>query len=175
MTAPQIRTERLILRPPVEEDFEEWAAFSADPLVMEHLGGPQPRAVAWRMMAMHAGSWQLRGYGLFSVIEHSSGAWLGRAGPWRPEGWPEPEIGWSLRRDAWGKGYATEAARAAMEWAFDVLGWVRVRHYITRENAASIAVAERLGSRYLGETILPPPSPSELLFLVYGQDKLGRH
>lgn len=120
-------------------------------------------------MAMHAGSWHLRDYGLFSVVERASGAWIGRAGPWQPEGWPAPEIGWSLKRAAWRQGYATEAARAAVEWAFHALAWTEVVHYITRKNAASIAVAEKIGSRLIGETTLPLPSPPNLTFLVYGQ------
>ena len=73
---------------------------------------------------------------MFSVIEKASGRWVGRLGPWQPEGWPGTEVGWGLARDAWGKGYATEGAAAAIDWAFDALGWDDVIHCIDPGNAA---------------------------------------
>lgn len=100
-------------------------------------------------MATAAGMWALRGYGLFSVIERASGRWVGRVGPWVPEGALGTEVGWAIAPDAWGKGYATEAAEAAIGWAFDTLGWREVIHCIDAPNTASIAVAERLGSAWL--------------------------
>src|SRR6476661_5491718 len=120
---PTIETERLILRPPVAEDFEAWAGFLGDPEATRHIGGPQKRAAAWRSMACMTGSWSLMGFSMFSVIERTSGQWIGRLGPWRPEGWPGTEVGWGLIRAAWGKGYATEGAVAAMDWAAGALGW----------------------------------------------------
>jgi RimJ/RimL family protein N-acetyltransferase len=74
-----------------------------------------------------------------------------------PEGWPGTEVGWSLRRQSTGKGYALEAATAAIDWAFDTLGWTEVIHSIQPPNTASIALAERLGSTYRGTSRLPPP------------------
>ena len=91
---PVIETARLRLRPPAAEDFEAWAAFQADPVASRFLGGPQPRAVAWRSLVAMAGAWSLFGFGMFSVIEKARGRWLGRLGPWRPDGWPGAEIGW---------------------------------------------------------------------------------
>jgi RimJ/RimL family protein N-acetyltransferase len=82
---------------------------------------------------------------------------VGRIGPWKPEGWPGPEVGWGLLRDFWGKGYALEASTAAMDWAFDHLGWTEVIHSIAPENTASQELARRLGSRLLGPGKLPPP------------------
>lgn len=154
---PTLETERLILRPPVEADFDDWAAFSADEEAARHIGGPQPRPVAWRIMSTFAGSWALHGFGMFSVIEKASGRWIGRLGPWRPEGWPGPEVGWGLARAAWGKGYALEGSVAAMDWSFDALGWSDIIHSIAPANTASIALAERLGSRHRGPGRLPPP------------------
>lgn len=101
--------------------------------------------------------WALTGEGMFSVIEKSSGMWLGRIGPLHPYGWPGREVGWSLHRDATGKGYALEAAVAAIDYAFDILGWEDVVHCIDRENLASAAVAIRLGSRNRGPCNLPEP------------------
>ena len=69
-----------------------------------------PRAAAWRKFLQMPGAWLIQGFGMFAVIEKASGEWLGNIGPWQPEGWPGTEVGWALRRVAWGKGYADEAA-----------------------------------------------------------------
>ena len=143
---PTLHTARLILRPPVAADLDGFAAFTAEPEAMRFLGGPQPRNPAWRTLAMLAGSWALHGFGMFSVIEKASGRWIGRLGPWRPEGWPGTEIGWGLLPSAQGKGYAYEGAVAATDWAVDHLGWRDIIHTIAPDNAPSIALARRLGS-----------------------------
>jgi RimJ/RimL family protein N-acetyltransferase len=159
----------MILRPTRPEDFDAWAAFAADPESMRFLGGPQPRAVAWRAFAAMAGSWSLYGFGMFSLIDKASGRWLGRLGPWRPEGWPGNEIGWGLVRDVEGRGYALEGARAAVNWAFDVLGWTEIIHCIDDGNERSVALARRLGSVWLRRAALPPPVAVEVD--VYGQSR----
>ncbi|HEY0435897.1 MAG TPA: GNAT family N-acetyltransferase [Phenylobacterium sp.] len=155
--APILETKRLILRAPAAEDFEAWAAFAADELTMRHIGGAQARAVAWRGLCSVTGAWSIRGWSMFSVIEKASGRWIGRLGPWEPEGWPGREVGWALARDTWGKGYATEGASAAMDYVFDVLGWDEAIHTIDPANTASHAVARRLGSTLKGPTKMPPP------------------
>ena len=94
---------------------------------------------------------------MFWVVEKSTGHWLGRLGPWQPEAWPGTEVGWGLVRSAWGRGYATEGAARAIDWAFAELGWTEVIHCIDPENAGSIAVARRLGSANRGPGTLPPP------------------
>jgi RimJ/RimL family protein N-acetyltransferase len=154
---PTLETERLILRPPKEEDLDGWAEMMADEEAARYVGGLQSRAGAWRGLACMTGSWVLRGFGMFSVIEKESGRWVGRLGPWQPEGWPGTEVGWGLIRDAWGKGYATEGSAAAMDWAFDVLGWDDIIHCIDPDNAGSIGVAKRLGSTNRGPGQLPAP------------------
>jgi RimJ/RimL family protein N-acetyltransferase len=154
---PTLETERLILRPPQRDDLDAWAAFTADPEASEFLGGPQPRATAWRSLCLMAGSWTINGFGMFSVIEKSSGHWVGRVGPWSPEGWPGLEVGWGLAREAWGKGYAVEAAAASMDWAVAALGWTEIVHAINPANVRSQAVAKRLGARILRQAVLPPP------------------
>jgi RimJ/RimL family protein N-acetyltransferase len=108
-------------------------------------------------MASAAGHWVLKGFGMFSVVEKGSGRWIGRVGPLQPEGWPGPEVGWGILREHWGKGYATESAAAALDFAFDVLEWRDVIHCIDPANLASAAVAERLGSKDLRQGRLPPP------------------
>ncbi len=157
MTGPVLETSRLRLRPPVESDLDGWAALMADETAARFIGGAQERPVAWRGMASVAGSWALRGFGMFSVLERGSGRWVGRIGPWRPEGWPGPEIGWGLIREVWGRGYATEAAAAAIDWALESLGWPEFIHLIAPENDASVAVARRLGSTLREPGRMPPP------------------
>jgi RimJ/RimL family protein N-acetyltransferase len=116
---------------------------------MRYLGGPVNAEESWRRMAIHAGHWVLRGYGMWVVEERAGGGLLGRVGLWNPEGHPGLEIGWHIARNAWGRGYATEAGRAAMDWAWDVLGAPRLISLIHPDNAASRRVAERLGERFL--------------------------
>ncbi len=161
MTAmPEILTERLLLRPPIASDFEGFATFAADPTATRFLGGVQSRPLAWRSFLTLAGAWQIQGFSMFSVIERGSGAWLGRVGPWYPEGWPGTEVGWSLLAEYQGKGYAFEAATAAIDWAFDHLGWTEVIHSIDPANTPSQALAIRLGARNRGPGRLPPPFES---------------
>ena len=157
MLGPTLETERLILRPPAPEDFDPWAEFMADEEASRFIGGPLVRAASWRGFCSMAGAWAMFGFAMFSVVEKSSGRWIGRLGPWVPEGWPGTEVGWGVVREAWGKGYATEGATAAIDWAFDHLGWTEVIHCIDPENTASQRVAQRLGSRNLGSTRMPAP------------------
>ena len=146
MTAPVLFTPRLVLRRPEAQDYADWVAFSAEAETMRHLGGVQDRMAAWRTMCAIAGAWEIRGFSMFSVIERATGRWVGRIGPWQPEGWPGPEIGWGIRRAFAGQGLAREAATAAIDYVVDVLRWPEVIHTIHPDNAASIALAERLGS-----------------------------
>ncbi len=170
MTGPVIETERLILRPPTMADFPRWARFQADAETTRFIGGPKTPPETWRILMTVAGAWSLTGISFFSVIEKASGQWVGRIGPWRPEGWPGPEVGWSLHPDAAGRGYAREAAVASLDYAFDVLGWDEAIHTIDADNAASIRLAERLGSRYRGPGRLPPPFDA-LPVGVWGQTR----
>ena len=157
MTGPVIETARLTLRPPAMEDFPRWAAMMADPDAAKFIGGPQPPETAWRGFMTMAGAWSLTGVAMFSLIERDTGLWLGRIGPWTPLGWPGTEVGWSLHPDAHGQGYGVEAATAAINYAFDTLGWTEVIHCIDPDNVPSQRLAERLGSHNLGPTKLPPP------------------
>jgi RimJ/RimL family protein N-acetyltransferase len=166
----RLETDRLLLRPPAMQDFDAWAALATDEETMRHLGGVQPRAIAWRNFAFAVGSWHLQGFCGFTVIEKSSGDWVGRVGPLQPEGWPGTEVGWTLARAFWGKGYAVEAATAAIDWAFDQLGWTEVIHCIGADNLASIAVATKLGSRKLRTAPLPPPY-EKIVVDLWGQSR----
>jgi RimJ/RimL family protein N-acetyltransferase len=167
----RIETERLILREiDPERDFEGWARTMADERTVRFMGGHvQDRALAWRNMASIIGHWVIRGYGFFSVENKETGEWLGRVGPWYPEGWPEPEIGWTISPEHWGHGYATEAARASLAYAFETLGWSRVIHVILTGNERSIAVAKKLGSTFIrSQQGLPGVTNEDVL--IYGQE-----
>lgn len=154
---PELLTPRLRLRPPLGPDFDAWAALMADPASARFIGGVQPRAAAWRGFLTMVGAWQIQGFGMFSVIERSTGQWLGRIGPWQPEGWPGTEVGWGLLAEHQGQGYAREAAVACIDWAFDTLGWQEVIHCIDPANLPSQRLAERLGACNGGAGRLPPP------------------
>jgi len=167
---PTLETDRLLLRPPQGQDFEPWAAFASDEQTMRFLGGVQHRASAWRAMCSITGAWIVRGFSMFSAIEKASGRWIGRLGPWQPEGWPGTEVGWGLVRDVWGQGYATEGATAAIDYAFDALGWAHVIHCIEASNAPSRAVALRLGSVWLRQDRLPPPFDANPID-IFGQSR----
>jgi RimJ/RimL family protein N-acetyltransferase len=165
-----IETERLILRPPTSADLEGWAELMADAESSQYIGGPVPRAAAWRGFATMAGSWSLKGFGMFSMIERETGRWIGRTGPWQPEQWPGTEVGWGILKSAWGRGYAHEAAVATIDWAFEHLGWTDVIHCIDPANTPSQKLAERLGATKRGPGKLPPPFDSYPVE-IWGQSK----
>lgn len=154
---PELHTARLLLRPPVAADFEPWVQLMSDAESARFIGGVQPRAAIWRGFMCMAGAWQLQGFAMFSVIERDSGRWIGRIGPWMPEGWPGTEVGWGLLSSAQGQGYAQEAAEASIDWAFEQLGWSEVIHCIDPENAPSQRLAQRLGAHNSGPGALPAP------------------
>jgi RimJ/RimL family protein N-acetyltransferase len=148
---PRVETPRLVLREWRQADFEPHAAMCADPDVMRHLGGTIGAAESWRRMAQHAGHWALRGYGKWAVERRDTGEWIGRIGLWYPPDWPGVEVGWTLARSAWGNGFATEGAAAAIAWAWRELGCDSLVSLIEPANTSSIRVAERLGMIRLAE------------------------
>lgn len=143
---PRLETERLIMREWRASDIDAFAGIYGDAEVMRYLGGePLARNDAWRNMASAAGHWALRGYGLWVVERKSVAAVVGRVGLINAEGWPGLEVGWTLGRPYWGQGYATESARAALNYAFLTQPVDRVISLIDPDNKASQAVARRLG------------------------------
>lgn len=149
----ELSTDRLTLRMFREPDLDAYTALLANPEVMRYIGDGRTgtRNEAWRHMATILGHWHLRGYGMFAVERRDNGQFVGRVGFWNPEGWPGLEIGWALLREHWGHGYATEAARACLQFGFDELQFSRVISLIHPSNQQSIRVAERLGERFEAE------------------------
>lgn len=148
---PVVETERLVLRGWRDDDLLDYAGMVGDRRVMEWFPSTLDRVEAWQSMAMLAGHWVLRGFGMWAVEERGTARVVGRVGLHEPYGWPGLEVGWMLARDAWGQGYATEAGRAALGFAWRRLGADHVISLIRPENLRSVAVAERLGARPSGE------------------------
>lgn len=153
---PILGTPRLRLRPFTEGDVAELHALMQDPDVWRYIGDRREPTLqeTWRAVAGWIGHWVLRGYGIWAIEEREGGAMIGRAGLINPADWPGPEVGYVLGSDWWGRGYATEAARAVMDWGFATIGFERLISLIDPANTASIAVAERLGEALDGETDL---------------------
>lgn len=154
MNEVKLETERLLMRWFREDDFDAFLKICSDPEVMRFLGDGKPvtEIEAWRQMASIMGHWYFRGYGIWAVEEKSSGKLVGRIGFLKPVGWPGFELGWTLGRDSWGKGYATEGARRALEYAFSEMDRDHVISLIAPANVGSIRVAERLGEKVEGKT-----------------------
>jgi len=166
----RIDTPRLLLRPPRLEDLDAWSEMMLDEPAARFIGGVMPRSVCWRQLMTLIGAWHAHGFAMFSVIEKTSNRWIGRVGPWQPEGWPGTEIGWAISRDCWGRGYAGESAAAAADWAFETLGWSRMIHSIAPPNVASQRVAQKLGSTHLGAGKLPAPYEGDAVE-IWGQTR----
>lgn len=169
---PILETERLRLRAFRKSDLDDYAALHADPEVMRYLvsAGPLPwdRGRSSRHMTFLIGHWQLEGSGIWALEHRETGAFVGMVGFSEPEGWPGCELSWKLVRRWWGNGFATEGARAALAYAFDVLKKEHVISLINPGNHASIRVAERLGERLEGRTEFCGRE-----MLRYGMDRPG--
>ncbi len=141
---PTLTTERLTLRAPRWDDFEAYAAFRGSDRA-RMLGGPYSREQAFDQLAEIVGHWTLRGYGRWMVADQETDEPLGIVGLYYPEGWPEPEIAWSVFQSGEGRGIAYEAAKAARAHAYETLGWNTVISLIDPANTRSIALAKRMG------------------------------
>ena len=162
---PVLETPRLLLRGWRPEDVPPYAAMLADPETARFItrkGQPYGEREAWNEAVWMIGHWQLLGHGMFVVEERATGAFLGRAGSLQPNGWPGLEVGWALVPAARGKGYATEAARAAIGWAFEAFPLDRIISLIDPRNAASRRVAGRLGERRTAERFAPFGTPCDI-------------
>jgi RimJ/RimL family protein N-acetyltransferase len=164
----ELRTKRLIMRPPGEADLDDLVAFHDDPLVRK-VFGPASRDEVAEWVAIARRDWDARGHGRVVLLDPEGGAFLGRSGLRHWPEFDEVEVGWSLIAAARGRGLATEAGRAWLDWGFRELDAPYFTANIAHGNAASTAVAERLGMRPLREdTLLGAP------VIVYAARRVGR-
>ncbi len=164
-----LTTERLTLRRPEPRDVPALTEFYVSER-SRYAGGNVVRPRAFSNACAVLGHWQARGYGLWAVTMTGDDKALGMVGPYYPDGWPETEFGWVLFDGAEGKGIALEAARVALADVRETHGWTDIVHYIARENARSIVLAEKLGAKL--DPDAPQPKP-ESPCLVYRQPKMG--
>jgi len=153
MIVPTLHTTRLILREHRPSDTDALMRAYADDGFSRFItrqGRGLSRDESWWAVAMVAGSWAASGYGMWIAEERSSGAPVGRLGPWAPEDWPDFEIGWAIFPGHQGKGFAVEGAAAAIVWVHEALGRDHVIHLIDPRNTASERVAAALGAEVTG-------------------------
>ena len=141
---PALETARLRLRPMAPGDFAAYAGFMAGPR-SAGMGGPFDTGEAWGMFCHDASGWALYGLGALMIDRRADGACLGQVGINQGPLFPEPELGWLLYDGFEGQGYASEAARALRDHAFDDHGLPTLVSYVGPENRASARVAERIG------------------------------
>ena len=165
-----LQTDRLVLRAPVPEDAETLAPMYADPEVMRYVGDGRTltRAETERSVRRMIERWEADGFGLFTTVRKEDGAVIGRVGllVWNTDTWEpttraqgaevptEVEVGYTLGRDFWGCGYATEAAGAVRDYALGRLGAERLIALIIHGNTASENVARKLGLEYERDIML---------------------
>jgi RimJ/RimL family protein N-acetyltransferase len=156
--APQVETDRLILRPHTIADFPASAALWGNPDVTRFIGGkPSTREEVWARVLRYMGHWTALGYGYWAVVEKGSDRLIGEVGlsDFKRDIVPAidpPEVGWAFAPDAQGKGYATEAVQAALTWGEARLSAQRMMCMISAENERSIRLAVKCGFREFART-----------------------
>ena len=163
-----LETERLRLRRWTEDDLRPFAEMNADPVVMEFFPRTLTRGESDGLVERIEAGFEAHGFGLWAVVVRESGELVGLAGlnrvGFEAHFTPAVEVGWRLARAAWGKGYATEAGRAALAFGFDRVGLTEIVSFTTAANRRSRAVMERLGMTYdpaedFEHPSLPPDHP----------------
>jgi RimJ/RimL family protein N-acetyltransferase len=150
---PPLVTERLQLRRFTGADVGPLLVAFGDPEVMRFVGAerkPLTGAGVKALVRAAGGHWSRHGFGLLAIVEPTTGRVVGEAGLQLLEGGPDVELGYTLSRSAWGRGYATEASRAVLRWAFAGLGLERVVAVADPANTTSLRVLDKLGMRRLG-------------------------
>ncbi|MDG4649507.1 GNAT family N-acetyltransferase [Roseibacterium sp. SDUM158017] len=161
MQAPTLQTGRLTLRPMREGDFPAYAALMAGPRAV-HMGGPHDTRAAWGMFCHDVAGWSLFGHGALMLERRDTGETAGQVGINAGPLFPETELGWMLCEGHEGQGFATEGAAALRDWAFDALRPDTLVSYVSAGNAASRAVARRLGA--VEDAAAPRPEPGDIVF-----------
>jgi len=159
-----LKTARLTLRQPIPSDWDAFRDFMTSERA-NGVGGPRHAGLAWRQFASELGHWAIKGFGMWSVTHKDSDQNIGMIGPWCPVDWPENEVGWMIfDPKVEGTGVASEAARAAIDHAYDTLQWKTAVSYIAPDNARSIALAEKLGAARDDAATKPDRFPDTLVY-----------
>lgn len=167
----RLRTTRLLLRQWEPADRATFAAINADAEVMRHIGsGPLDRAESDALWSQLRRDWAERGHAPWAIERVADGRLLGFCGlaipTFLPQVLPAVEIGWRLDRDAWGHGYATEAALAALDAAWHRMGMAQIIAIVHPDNDRSLALAARLGMRVTNRTRHAPTGWDVLVLRV---------
>ena len=145
-------TPRLLMRPFAESDLGDLAVLFADPAVMQYIGPPNSLTAASAADRLHEmiADLEANGYGMLALIERREKRFIGRCGLTKREGSDEIELDFILSKHAWGKGYATEAAKEVLRYAFNVLKLKRVVGLAHPNNRPAQRVLEKLGMKHTG-------------------------
>ena len=152
MSGHEVRTERLLLRRWRDEDRAPYIAMNQDPAVMEHLQGLQSPEISNAFIDKVEAHWDEHGWGLWAVEVPGVAPFVGFTGLWPAThvlGYESRETGWRLAREHWGHGYATEAAREALRFGFEDIGFDEIVSFTVPQNTRSRAVMERIGLAYV--------------------------
>ena len=150
----QLETERLLLRQFRNGDWPDLHEYYSDRKATRYtFNCDLTEGDTWRIMCGMIGHWQVRGYGPYALEEKASGRVLGTVGFWYPNDWPEPEIKWGLAARAWGRGFASEAARAVLKTGREYMPEIRFISMISPHNEASIRLAQAVGASYESEFV----------------------
>jgi len=172
---PVLETERLMLREWRESDLDMVDGIYSDEENSRYVGGTFPRFRSWHYLAGQIGHWHLRGFGMWVLEAKSGGEVVGYVGLWRPEGWPENEVGYILHRDHFGNGYATEAAVRSLQYAYSTLGWETAISLIDVKNIGSKNVAGKMGAEFEKDGHLFGNVPAEIWRHLPPKEFLEQH
>ena len=146
LTTPRLETERLWLRGWSVDDLDGLCQIFSTEENAHFIGGKKERWQCYQYLLAEIGHWCIHGWGKFVIEEKASGSFAGFCGPAFADGWPEPEISYSLAPRSQGKGYAFEAVKRSILFVYDVLGWQRAVSQIDKDNPASRKVSQKLGA-----------------------------
>jgi RimJ/RimL family protein N-acetyltransferase len=151
---PILETPRLRLVPPSRACADAYERFYTDAEASRMYGGPLTAGAAWNRLAADLGAWHLQGFGVWAVQHRADGAVVGTCGFWQGQGWPR-ELTWWLLPGYRGQGLAKEASWAAVQHAYEVLGWPVVETYMNDDNEPARALVKSLGGQPARREIFP--------------------
>lgn len=156
MTAPSLQTDRLTLRPPTGADLPAYLAFYGAPgLEVGNYRGERSDEEIRGLLDRDVAHWAAKGFGMFLLRRIGDETVIGGAGLAYPDDWPSHELTWWLTPDARGQGFATEASRAVVEWAYGAFGWPVVETHMRDGNAPARRLAARLGGVVARRDVFP--------------------